>query len=47
VEAHGGRIRAESEAGQGARFVIELPREHAPVQEAPLPDAVAEAKRSS
>jgi two-component system phosphate regulon sensor histidine kinase PhoR len=25
VEAHGGRVRVESEAGQGCRFTIELP----------------------
>jgi hypothetical protein len=25
VEAHGGRVRVESEVGQGSRFTLELP----------------------
>ena len=25
VEAHGGRVRVQSEMGQGSRFTIELP----------------------
>jgi signal transduction histidine kinase len=25
VEAHGGRVRVQSESGQGSRFTIELP----------------------
>jgi signal transduction histidine kinase len=30
VEAHGGRIRAESEEGRGSRFVVRLPRDGPP-----------------
>jgi two-component system sensor histidine kinase SenX3 len=32
IEAHGGRVRVESEVGQGSRFVIELPAINAKAQ---------------
>ncbi|MCC6821625.1 MAG: ATP-binding protein, partial [Verrucomicrobia subdivision 3 bacterium] len=32
VEAHGGRVRVQSEVGQGSRFTIELPIETAETQ---------------
>ena len=47
VEAHGGSIRVESRLGEGTRFVIDLPREHEPGQETPLPEAVAQAADQS
>ena len=31
VEAHGGKIRAESEEGAGMRFLIEIPRRAEPL----------------
>ena len=34
VDAHGGRIRLHSEAGKGAAFRVELPREHSQVEAA-------------
>jgi CheY-like chemotaxis protein len=37
IESHGGSIRVESQPGQGANFVIELPVQMTPARPAPLP----------
>jgi signal transduction histidine kinase/sensor domain CHASE-containing protein/ActR/RegA family two-component response regulator len=43
IEGHGGSIRVDSQPGQGARFVVELPVETTPVRvpEPMVPDATA------